>query len=209
MGLFDFDFSAVERILATMSDEEKKQMMDTAAQMMGKMDTDAMAATAQEIREENEDEQSLEEALGIDEELLSRLDSTTLEQLESAVDLEGYYEDVDDADQSGAALFYAKAVLTMLRKHVAPLLTDVNPAFALAQMTTLPQYAQALSTPEGQAALKAKLEDPEQFDALCSQLGQVLVFLQRAEFDRISVNELSLLKDVLFEQGLISTFSVL
>ncbi|UNT97010.1 hypothetical protein [Allobaculum mucilyticum] len=209
MGLFDFDFSAVERILATMSDEEKKQMMDTAAQMMGKMDTDAMAATAQEIREENEDEQSLEEALGIDEELLSRLDSTTLEQLESAVDLEGYYEDVDDADQSGAALFYAKAVLTMLRKHVAPLLTDVNPAFALAQMTTLPQYAQALSTPEGQAALKAKLEDPEQFDALCSQLGQVLVFLQRAEFDRISVNELSLLKDVLFEQGLISTFSAL
>lgn len=209
MGLFDFDFSAVERILATMSDEEKKQMMDTAAQMMGKMDTDAMAATAQEIREENEDEQSLEEALGIDEELLSRLDSTTLEQLESAVDLEGYYEDVDDADQSGAALFYAKAVLTMLRRHVAPLLTDVNPAFALAQMTTLPQYAQALSTPEGQAALKAKLEDPEQFDALCSQLGQVLVFLQRAEFDRISVNELSLLKDVLFEQGLISTFSAL
>lgn len=209
MGLFDFDFSAVERILATMSDEEKKQMMDTAAQMMGKMDTDAMAATAQEIREENEDEQSLEEALGIDEELLSRLDSTTLEQLESAVDLEGYYEDVDDADQSGAALFYAKAVLTMLRKHVAPLLTDVNPAFALAQMTTLPRYAQALSTPEGQAALKAKLEDPEQFDALCSQLGQVLVFLQRAEFDRISVNELSLLKDVLFEQGLISTFSAL
>lgn len=97
----------------------------------------------------------------------------------------------------------------MLRKHVAPLLTDVNPAFALAQMTTLPQYAQALSTPEGQAALKAKLEDPEQFDALCSQLGQVLVFLQRAEFDRISVNELSLLKDVLFEQGLISTFSAL
>lgn len=196
MGLFDFDFSAVERMFNSMSDEEKAKVMDTASTMMNKMNAEKMAETAKEIQEE-EDEISMDEYLALDDDLLKSLSPQAMDALESAVDLERYYEDVDDADQSGAALFYAKAVLALLRSYAAPVLAQSSSTFLQPAMTTLFSYVQAFSSPEQAALFEGDAS------VLASLLSQVLVFLQRAEYDCLSRNEIDVLKNILLEQNLL------
>lgn len=207
MGLFDFDFSAIERIVSTMSDEEKQQMMDTAANMMNSMDLSSMQQQAQEIEEE--DSPALEDFLSLDDALLEKLDGKTLEQLEAAMDLEVYYEDSENADLSGSALFLAKAVLTMLRAHVAPLLAASNQSgFDRVEMTDLSMYLSGLAGLEADENLDENLIDPDTLMQIHQGVITVCSFLQKAQSDSVSADELGVLKTLLVQDGLLEQIAL-
>ncbi len=210
MGLFDFDFSAVERMFNSMSEEEKHKVMDAASSMMNKMDAGAMKEQAQEIREEEEDEPTgVEVYLGMDDELLEKMDGHTMEMLEAAADLEQYYEDIEDADLSASALFYSKAVLSLLRLHIAPRLVIAGQhRFSKPELTSLYDYRMALGNEEAADTLGDLCGDASKIEKIASGISTVMTYLQRAEFDSIGKADIEMFKMLLLQDGLLDALAM-
>ncbi|MBQ0065098.1 MAG: hypothetical protein KBT48_04990 [Firmicutes bacterium] len=191
MNFSDIDFSKVAQILNGMSDEEKQQMADMAQNMMNNMNK-----PQEPVEEEQE---SFYDFLNIDEEEYADIPGSVLDEIEQAVEMEQYYEDVPESDFSASALFYAKAVLNMARKYQYPIFSNVFEGFKNPATTTLYNFLFPLMNDEN----IHKLVD-EGFSADWVQIRMVLqqmyVVLNRAEYDRVSYEDLQNVKNVLFGQ---------
>ena len=86
MKFSDIDFSAISRMMDSMSDEEKDRLNNMAQEMMDNMKNE----------QEPEQEEDMYAFYGINEEDYKDVPGIVLDQMEAASDLEGYYEDVKD-----------------------------------------------------------------------------------------------------------------
>ena len=197
MKFSDIDFSAISRMMDSMSDEQKEKLNDMAQGMM-----DTMKTNTEETKEVD-----FYTYLQIDEEEYMDLPGNVLDPVEAACDLEQYYEEVPESDFSASILFLAKAVLNMVRHYHAPLYKSVleldkfsNPA-----TTMLYDYLYPLM-------------DENNIHKLCDEgfgesslwvehkmlLNKVYMALNRAEYDFIHYETLQEIKSILFDQkGLI------
>lgn len=107
MKFSDIDFSAISRMMDSMSDEEKDRLNNMAQEMMDNMKNE----------QEPEQEEDMYAFYGISEEEYEDVPGIVLDQMEAASDLEVYYEDVKDEDFSASVLFLSKAILNMLRHY--------------------------------------------------------------------------------------------
>lgn len=195
MKFSDIDFSAISRMMDSMSDEQKEKMNEMADDMMSKY-----AQNQEEIVESQED---MYEFLQIDEEDYSELPGIVLDQMEAACDLEQYYEDVRDSDFSGSILFLCKALVNMLRKYHYPIYKNVLnvSGFTNESMTTLYSYFSVLMNEETIHTLVDEgFGSSELWVAHKNLLSQAYILLNRAEYDSISYEELQNFKDLLFNQ---------
>lgn len=96
MKFSDIDFSAISRIMDSMSDEEKDKLNDMAQNMMSDMQK------PQESEEEEIDD--FYAFLGIKEEDYQDLPGGVLDALEAACDLEQFYSEDPEADFSASIL---------------------------------------------------------------------------------------------------------
>ncbi|MCF0105138.1 MAG: hypothetical protein HUJ53_00085 [Holdemanella sp.] len=193
MKFSDIDFSAIQNMMANMSPEEKEKINDYAQSMMDQMKT----APVQE-------ETTFYEYLDINEEEYNHLNGKVLDCLESASDLEQYYEDISDADYSASVLFYAKAFLSMLRTNHYSIYRDVLqlPGFNNPNMTTLQSYLFPLMKEETiQTLINNGIGTLDSWYDHKMALQQVYTLLNKAEFDFISIEELESLKYLLFEEN--------
>ena len=197
MKFSDIDFSALSRIMDSMSDEEKDNLNKMAQNMMGDLKTE-------EDSEENDDFYAY---LHIQEEDYQDLPGSVLDAIEAASDLEQYYEEDREADFSASVLFYCKAMLYLLRANHFPIYKNVleQKDFIHAQMTTLQQYLLPLMNEDCLHKLVDEGFGNSQ-DWLAHQacLQQLSILLSRAEYDFIRYEDLQTLKDLLFkEKGLL------
>lgn len=198
MKFSDIDFSALSRIMDSMSDEEKDNLNKMAQNMMG--DLKPNEAT----EEENDDFYAY---LHIQEEDYQDMPGSVLDAMEAACDLEQYYEEDHEADFSASVLFYCKAMLYLLRAKHFPIYKNVlqQKEFGNAQMTTLQQYLLPLMNEDCLHQLVDEGFGNSQ-DWLAHQacLQQLSILLSRAEYDFIRYEDLQTLKDLLFkEKGLL------
>lgn len=211
MNLSDIDFSAIGNMLNNLSSDEKERLNNMADEMMQRM------APAPE---EEEPDVDFSEALHLDEELLNELPAKVLANLENAWDLEDFYEAVDpDADFSGSALFYTKALLELLRAKAYPVFRNVlseeilasNPCRKSAGMTSLADYTAVVFQPQ---AIHALVEEGFGTEGFWDQMKTLLVTMQtilsRAEFDRLTYEDLQAAKQMLLsDEGLKLLFTTL
>ena len=106
MNWNDIDFSAIQNMVNSLSDEQKENIRTMAQDMMKGHDTPV----------QEEEEAPVFDQLGIEEEQFTALPGKMQDDLEAALDAEQYYEDDPDADFSAAALFYSKALLEACRQ---------------------------------------------------------------------------------------------
>lgn len=193
MKLSDIDFSAISRMMDAMSDEEKEKLNDMAEDMMSNF--------KQEV-DEPEEELDLFTRLGVLEETYRDLPGIVLDQLEAGLDLEDYYVDIVDADRSGSVLFYAKAVLNMCRTYHFSIYRDVLglKEFTNPDVTTLSNYLYPLMDVENIHKL-VKIHSSEYWIEHRDFLQSVFILLNRAEYDRVSKEELEGLKDRMFKEN--------
>lgn len=194
MKLSDIDFSAISRIMDSMSDEEKEKLNDYANNMMNNM--------KEKMEPEVEEEEDFYSYLGINEEEYSNLPGIVLDQLEAASDMEQYYEDVKDADFSASALFYGKATLNMLRKYVQPIFKNFFDGLSNPSTTTIYSYLYPLMNQENiHLLVDEEFGDSMTWVELKNTLQQVYLIVQRAEFDFVSYEDLMALKQVLIQDA--------
>lgn len=193
MKLSDIDFSALGQMFNSMSDEEKEHLNDMAENMMASM---------QQGTQEEQEEEDFYTTLGIDEEEYSQLPGIVLDQIEAAVDLENYYSDFKDADYSASVLFYAKAILNLLRTYHYPIYQKCKVSnLESVSMTTLQTFFAPLSDPACiHRFVDAGFGTPEGWMEHVSFLQQLYILWNRAQFDMIRYEELQSLKDQLFGQ---------
>ena len=189
MNFKDIDFSKVASILNSMSDEEKENLQKMAQDMM------------HEKEEEAEEETDFFEFLQIQEEDYTNLPGTVLDQMEAAADLEQYYEEDMDADFSGSVLFYAKAMLNVLRKYHYEVYRDVLNLSQSVSTTTLYSFLAPLMQ-EGtiRTLVDAGHGTMEDWIFHRDSLQNVAILLSRAEYDRVGFQEVQMLKDILFNK---------
>ena len=195
MKFSDIDFSALGNMMANMSDEEKDRLNDYAKSMMDKMNT-------QETTDEGNDE-SFYDYLEIKEEDYNHLPGRVLDCLESASDLEEYYEDVEEADYSASVLFYGKAFLTMLRTYHFSIYRDVLEVqgFSNPNTTTLYSYLVPLMQDENiQKLIDNEIGSGYDWYDHKLALQQVYTLLNRAEYDFISIQDLENIKYLLLKE---------
>ncbi len=199
MKFSDIDFSALGRIFDNMSDEEKAQLDQYAQNMMEGMDFPTPPAPPEEAVEE---ESTFYETLGIDEKEYEHLPEAALDQIEAAVDFEDYYEDTPEEDFSASVLFYAKAVLTLLRNYHYPLYKDIlGIDLGMVQTTTLQSFLQPLMDEANIAKFVEKEFGSEKaWNQHKNALQQVDLMLKRAEYDFISIHDLQALETLLFKE---------
>ena len=191
MKFSDIDFSAISRMMDNMSDDEKSKLNDMAQNMMENM------------KQNNEPEEEIDfyEALHIHEEDYADIPGQVLDQIEAGSDLESYYDDVHEADFSASALFYAKATLNMLRKYTYPIFKNFFDGFNNEKTTTIYSYLYPLMSSDNIHTLFDEgFGTPEGWMELKNHLQQIYVFLNRAEYDFISYEDLQMMKDILFKQ---------
>lgn len=189
-----FDLNAISQMINSMSEEEKEQISSMAGSVMENM--------ARQKAEEMQEEESVDftEYLHLPEALCETMPAAALAALESGADLEQYYEEIEDADFSASALFYAKALLLVLRERCTPELfvhPISNPAYA-----DLMEYAGALGESEELFADKTGFSSA-QFAALQQGILQAVMFLKRAEYDVIDRRSLEVMKQMLLDQGVL------
>lgn len=191
MNFKDIDFSKVANILNSMSDEEKENLQKMAQDMMDQKTESA----------EEEEDTDLFAFLNIPEEKYTDLPGTVLDQIESAVDLEVYYEDDPDADFSGSILFYAKAMLNLLRKYHYEVYRDVLNMSQGASTTTLYSFLTPLMQ-EGtiRTLVDAGYGTMEDWIFHRDCLQNLAILLSRAEYDRVGFQEVQMIKDILFNK---------
>ncbi|MBP3853026.1 MAG: hypothetical protein J6D18_00490 [Erysipelotrichaceae bacterium] len=199
MKFDDIDFSAISNLINNLSEEEKEDMMNMAQNMMQNMDGP--------IPEVPEEETDFYTQLNIDAQQYAHLPDAITDDIENAVDLEDYYDQDPQADYSASVLFYAKAVLFLLRKEHAPHYEKILglSQFAQPQTTTLPMYYPVLTDDANlQTLADADTLPLQDWVAHRQFLQQLVTFLSKAEYDRISYDELQALKQQLFqEKGLL------
>lgn len=200
MKFSDIDFSALGRIFDNMSDEEKAQLDQYAQNMMEGMDFPTPPAPPEE--EAQEEESTFYDTLGIDEKEYEHLPEAALDQIEAAVDFEDYYEDTPEEDFSASVLFYAKAVLTLLRNYHYPLYKDIlGIDLGMVQTTTLQSFLQPLMDEANIAKFVEKEFGSEKaWHQHKNALQQVDLMLKRAEYDFISIHDLQALETLLFKE---------
>lgn len=200
MKFSDIDFSALSRIMDSMSDEEKDNLNKMAQNMMGNMQN----TNEESVQEEDEDFYSF---LHIQEEDYQDLPGSSLDEIEAACDLEQYYDQDHEADYSASVLFYSKAMHHLLRTNHFPIYKNVleQKDFTNAQTTTLQQYLLPLMNTdtlhklvdEGFGSLEDWLSHKECLQQLC-------ILLNRAEYDFIRYEDVQNVKELLFkEKGLL------
>ena len=116
MKFSDIDFSAISRMMDSMSDEQKEKLNDMAQGMMDTMKTNT----------EETEEVDFYTYLQIDEEEYMDLPGNVLDPVEAACDLEQYYEEVPESDFSASILFLAKAVLNMSGSSLLTLPSNIT-----------------------------------------------------------------------------------
>lgn len=199
MKFSDIDFSAISRIMDSMSDEEKDKLNDMAQNMMSDMQK------PQESEEEEIDD--FYAFLGIKEEDYQDLPGGVLDALEAACDLEQFYSEDPEADFSASILFYCKALLQMLRNYHYPN-GFTNPATTTIQQYFLPlMQTETIHTLVDQNFYKNVLElvgTPQGWVSHKNLLQQASILLSRAEYDFIRYEDLQSFKNLLIkEKGLL------
>ena len=193
MNFRDIDFSKVAQMLNSMSDEEKDNLQKMAQDMMDKKVPQEEAAEEEDV--------DLFEFLKIPEEKYTDLPGTVLDQMEAAVDLEVYYEDEDQADFAASILFYAKAVLNLLRKYHYDMYTEVFGLSMSTSTTTLYSYLAPLMQEEAiHNLVDAGYGASEDWTFHKDMLQKLTILLSRAEYDVVGYEEIQMLKEVLFKQ---------
>ena len=141
MNWNDIDFSAIQKMVDSLSEEEKANLQSMAQNMMR---GDIEPNMEQQAQEEIEETDPLFQKLNMSEEEFENLPGTMQDALEAAIDLEEYYDEDLDADYSASVLFYAKALLNACRISLYPHLKEMLAGMPSAQ-TTLFSYLQALN----------------------------------------------------------------
>ena len=191
MKFSDIDFSAISRMMDNMSEDEKSKLNDMAQNVMNNM------------KQNNESEEEIDfyQALHIDEDEYQDVPGNVLDQIEAASDLEGFYDDVHEADFSASVLFYAKATLNMLRKYTYPIFKNFFDGFNNEKTTTIYSYLYPLMNQENIHTLFDEgFGTPEGWMELKNNLQQIYILLNRAEYDFISYEDLQTMKNLLFTQ---------
>lgn len=200
MDFSGFDFNAIRNLVNSLSDEEAAAIGKMAGDMMSSMQKPQEEEETQNWTDYLQTEEGFEEAFSGD----------VLDALEAAADMEQFYEDTENADYSAAVLFYAKATLLILRERFAPLFAEnLNKApFKHPEQTSLFNYIQELSYASDIQELSAQTGiTVSTLHLLGRKLMEVFVLLQRAEYDRVSREELQVLKDLLIRRKLLRSLS--
>lgn len=200
MDFSKFDFNAIRNLVNSLSDEEAAALGEMAGNMMNSM----------QKPQEEEETQNWTDYLQVEEGFEEAFSGDVLDALEAAADMEQFYEDTDNADYSAAVLFYAKAALLVLRERFAPIFYEKldKPAFRHPEQTSLFNYVQELSYASDIQELFAQTGiTVSAFHLLGRKLMEVFVLLQRAEYDRVSKEELQVLKDLLLKKNLLRSVS--
>lgn len=199
MKFSDIDFSALGRIFDNMSDEEKAQLDQYAKNMMDGMNFPPPPPAEEEAEEE--EERTFYETLGIDEEEYDHLPEEALDQIEAAVDFEDYYEDTPEEDFSASVLFYAKAVLTLLRNYHYPLYRDIlGLDLGMVQTTTIQSFLQPLDEENIKKLTEKEFGTEKGWNLHKNALQQIDLMLKRAEYDFVSIHDLQALETLLFKE---------
>lgn len=200
MDFSGFDFNAIRNLVNSLSDEEAAAIGKMAGDMMSSMQKPQEEEETQNWTDYLQTEEGFEEAFSGD----------VLDALEAAADMEQFYEDTENADYSAAVLFYAKATLLILRERFAPLFAENlnKEPFKHPEQTSLFNYIQELSYASDIQGLSAQTGiTVSTFHLLGRKLMEVFVLLQRAEYDRVSREELQVLKDLLIRRKLLRSLS--
>ena len=175
MKFSDIDFSAISRMMDSMSDEEKDRLNNMAQEMMDNMKNE----------QEPEQEEDMYAFYGISEEEYEDVPGIVLDQMEAASDLEGYYEDVKDEDFSASVLFLSKAVLNMLRHYHFSVYKSVLEIskFSNPNMTTIYDFLYPLMNDETiQKLCDEGFGESSMWIEHRSMLQQIYTSLNRAEY---------------------------
>lgn len=194
MKFSDIDFSAISRMMDSMSDEEKDRLNNMAQEMMDNMKNE----------QESEQEEDMYAFYGINEEDYKDVPGIVLDQMEEASDLEGYYEDVKDEDFSASVLFLSKAVLNMLRHYHFSIYKNVLEIskFSNPNMTTVYDFLYPLMNDETiQKLCDEGFGESSMWIEHRSMLQQIYTALNRAEYDFINYETLQEIKSILFDKN--------
>lgn len=194
MKFSDIDFSAISRMMDSMSDEEKDRLNNMAQEMMDNMKNE----------QGSEQEEDMYAFYGINEEEYEDVPGIVLDQMEAASDLEGYYEDVKDGDFSASVLFLSKAVLNMLRHYHFSVYKNVLEIskFSNPNMTTIYDFLYPLMNYETiQKLCDEGFGESSMWIEHRSMLQQIYTVLNRAEYDFINYETLQEIKSILFDKN--------
>ena len=207
MKFSDIDFGALKHMVDSLTDDEKESLSNMARNLAQNM-PDSMNQAAENLQhnlEETDDPVDYIEYLQIPAWLADELDGHTLSMLESGSDMEQYYSDIEEADLSASVLFYDKALLSLSRLYLAPLLKEKAglEKFSKPAQTTLYDYAWQL----GQEDVQKKLADDKTSAEAFAEIGQALmhcfILLQRAEFETIGKRDVEVIKSLMSTEGLL------
>lgn len=193
MKFSDIDFSAISRMMDSMSDEEKDRLNNMAQEMMDNMKN-----------EQESEQEDMYSFYGINEEEYEDVPGIVLDQMEAASDLEGYYEDVKDEDFSASVLFLSKAVLNMLRHYHFSIYKNVLEIskFSNPNMTTIYDFLYPLMNDETiQKLCDEGFGESSMWIEHRSMLQQIYTTLNRAEYDFINYETLQEIKSILFDKN--------
>lgn len=195
MKFSDIDFNALGSMMNMLSEDEKERLNGMAEQMMEQMGRPQEA-------DESSEELTFQDALHLSDAQLDVLAPASLNALEAAFDLESFYDGDVDADYSGSALFYVKALLGMLRHSLYPVLKNVlGKDMVPVNMTQLKDYM--LSQEDISRLVSEGFGSMAGWQRLAAVVNAGQAALLRAEFDTVSFGELEGLKQLLFaENGL-------
>lgn len=190
MKFSDIDFGAISRMMDSMSDEEKAQLNNYAQNMMDDF-------KKQQASNEEEIDDDFYAFLHINEEDYRDLDGIVLDEIEAASDMEQFYDDTKDVDFSASALFFSKAILHMMRKYFDPVFKSL---FKFPSNTTIYDYLMILMNDENIQKLNdEQFGDTQSWVMMRNFISQAYLFLNRAEYDHISYDDLQVYKDLLFK----------
>ena len=205
MNWNDIDFSAIQKMVDSLSEEEKANLQSMAQNMMrGDFEPNLDIQPEEEIEETD----PLFQKLNMSEEEFENLPGTMQDALEAAIDLEDYYDEDLDADYSASVLFYAKALLNACRTNLYPHLKEMLAGMPSAQ-TTLFSYLQALNESNIHTLVDQGKGESATWASLAALLSFMQLQLQRAEYDTISYADLVAIKHQLLDtKDLLLSFAI-
>ncbi len=205
MNWNDIDFSAIQKMVDSLSEEEKANLQSMAQNMMrGDFEPNLDIQPEEEIEETD----PLFQKLNMSEEEFENLPGTMQDALEAAIDLEDYYDEDLDADYSASVLFYAKALLSACRTNLYPHLKEMLAGMPSAQ-TTLFSYLQALNESNIHTLVDQGKGESATWASLAALISFMQLQLQRAEYDTISYADLVAIKHQLLDtKDLLLSFAI-
>lgn len=203
-----FDFDQMQKILNNMSEEDKASLNSMAQDVLSQMN---MPNSADEpiAAEEEENDESFYDKLNIKEEQYNDLPGIVLENLEAACDLEEFYEDYPDADLSGSALFYIKALLNALKETAYPVFKEADSLnrLPIKAALSLQDLIDFLSDMNEETLIDKGYGSQDYLDWLKGLLVSLNNFLSLAEYGVVKKTELSLIKSLLIENDALLTIN--